>query len=244
LSLPAPEKELMRVEETKCLVASSKGGWWFRRWASPHIVAGLTDRRINQPSLRLQLFSCAATVEAEQVHGGSLAIIERAEGMTHPIAGCDALLTSVPGVALLVRTADCLPIFFAAPWRGVVGLAHVGWRGMIALLPLKMVEAFRRVYQAQPEELHVAIGPAIRACCYEVGQEFALRFGQFVENRGARWHCDLVGIAKAQLRQSGVSPDRVVDTAHCTGCESEHWFSVRREGSATGRLTSCIMLRP
>lgn len=229
--------------KTPSLISSATGGWWWRWWTASHIVAGVTDRQMQPTELLAQLSSRVATIEAEQVHGGSVVMIERGYRATHPIAGCDALLTSAPGVALLIRTADCLPILFAAPGRGVVGIAHAGWRGLAAALPLKMVAAFRHTYQARPEELQVAIGPAIHACCYEVGQEFAARFGPFVERHGATWYCDLIGIAKAQLHQSGVPQDRVVDTGHCTSCELDRWFSVRREGATTGRLTSVIMLQ-
>jgi YfiH family protein len=160
------------------------------------------------------------------------------------VPGCDALLTHAAGTALLVRTADCLPLFFAEPRRGVVGLAHAGWRGLAASLPARVVAAFRHLYHVPAEALAVAIGPAIRACCYEVGPEFAERFGPFVQQRGGRRTCDLIGAAREALRRCGVRPDRVTDTGACTACDVRRWFSLRREGPATGRLTSIILLRP
>jgi YfiH family protein len=221
-----------------------EGGWWFYRWASSQVVAGITDRRIEPSQLFHGLPSSVTAVGAEQVHGGSVAMIGRSGSSTQTVPGCDALLTSLPGVTLLVRTADCLPIFFADLSRGIVGIAHAGWRGLAVSLPARVVAAFRHGYHSQAEALHVAIGPAIRACCYEVGPEFAARFGPFVQDRGTRRTCDLVGVAMDQLRRCGVRPDHVVDTQHCTACEAQHWFSLRREGPSTGRLTSAIMLRP
>ena len=160
------------------------------------------------------------------------------------VPGCDALLTAAPGVALLIRTADCLPIFFADPARGVVGIAHAGWRGLAAGLPARVVAAFRHAHRSRIEELQVAIGPAIRACCYEVGPEFAERFGPFVQERGGRRTCDLIGLAIDQLRRCGIPPGHIMDTGHCTACELQHWYSLRREGPTTGRLTSLIMVTP
>ena len=159
------------------------------------------------------------------------------------IPGCDALLTETGGLTLLIRTADCLPILFAHPVRGIVGIAHAGWRGLAARLPARVVAAFRHLYQCRAEDLQVAIGPAIHACCYEVGPEFSGRFGRFVHERNGRRTCDLIGVAMDQLRSSGVRAEHLVESARCTACESDHWFSVRREGDATGRLTSFIMLR-
>lgn len=163
--------------------------------------------------------------------------------MTQPVGGADALLTDVAGVALMIRTADCLPILFADSARGAVGIAHAGWRGLAAALPARVVAAFRHAYHSRAEDVRIAIGPAIRACCYEVGQEFVARFGAFVRERGGRRTCDLVGIAVDQLRRCGIRPDRITDPGQCTACHLERWYSLRREGPATGRLTSLILLR-
>jgi len=238
------------------LVEALGGGFRLRGWASGRVIAGVTDRSLDVAQFLRALHPAASAVEAEQVHGASLAVIAhpvttRVAGGTGPgpaarppVPGCDALLTHVAGTALLVRTADCLPIFFAEPRRGVVGLAHVGWRGLAVSLPARMVAAFRHVYHVPAEALCVAIGPAIRACCYEVGPEFAARFGPFVQERLARRTCDLIGATLAQLRQCGVAAAQVWDTRQCTACGPARWYSLRREGPATGRLVSFILWQP
>ena len=162
------------------LIAVETGGWRFAGWGSGRITAGLTDRGTSVASL-LRALGDPRTAEAEQVHGASLAILGAAPGASRMIAGCDALITGLAEVALLVRSADCLPIFFADPSRGVVGLAHAGWRGLASSLPARMVSAFRDGYHVRAEELYVAIGPAIHACCYEVGPDVSERFGRFVQ---------------------------------------------------------------
>ncbi len=225
------------------LEAGREGGWWLRRWASGRVVAGITSRHV-ETSLLLRRLQAPPTVEAEQVHGSSVAAIERRTGSLPPVQGCDALVTSVPGLALLIRTADCLPLFFADPSRGVVGLAHVGWRGLAEELPARVLAMCRHVYHSPASELRVVIGPAIRSCCYEVGLEFESRFGRFVQVRGGRRTCDLIGVAMDQLLRCGIRPEHLLDSQRCTACEAQHWFSLRREGQATGRLTALIMVRP
>ena len=236
----------MRIEaaEGPRLVETRDGGWRLSGWASARVVAGVTGRSLDAAQFLRALHPSARAVEAEQVHGSSLAAIACPGPATQMVPGCDALLTHAAGTALLVRTADCLPLFFAEPRRGVVGLAHAGWRGLAASLPARVVAAFRHLYHVPAEALAVAIGPAIRACCYEVGPEFAERFGPFVQQRGGRRTCDLIGAAREALRRCGVRPDRVTDTGVCTACDVRRWFSLRREGPATGRLTSVILLRP
>ncbi|OGX28507.1 MAG: hypothetical protein A3B78_00190 [Omnitrophica WOR_2 bacterium RIFCSPHIGHO2_02_FULL_67_20] len=230
------------AESSARLREARSGAWWFARWPSPSIAAGFTDRSC-EPSQLLAAVRTPVAASAEQVHGSSVAVVGSRRGRS-PIPGADALVTNVPGVALLVRTADCLPVFFADPARRAVGLAHAGWRGLAAGLPARVVAAMRRAYRTPPGELAVAIGPAIRACCYEVGPEFEARFGPFVQTRGSRRTCDLIGAAVEQLRRCGVRPERIVDSRACTACDTQRWFSLRREGPSTGRLTSMIVVRP
>jgi YfiH family protein len=208
------------------------------------VIAGVADRALDWSELLRHLPSLVTVIEAEQVHGGSLAVVEGPIDAGAAVAGCDALMTRRPGVALLIRSADCLPIFFADPMRGTVGIAHAGWRGLAAELPTRMVGAFHHTSHTPPHELHVAIGPAIRPCCYDVGAEFPERFGPFVHAGDDRHMCDLVGIAVAQLTRCGVRPAHLFDTKRCTACEPNVWFSLRRQGPATGRLLSFILLRP
>jgi YfiH family protein len=230
------------VSEAGRLEALPAGGWEFQGWAAGRLFAGVTDRQTAPSALLSARPAPRAVVEAEQVHGSSLAVVGRSQPTVQPLAGCDALLTDLVGVALRVRTADCLPLFFAAPARGVVGLAHAGWRGLAANLPVRMLAGLWHYYQVPAAAVHVAIGPAIRSCCYEVGPEFATRFGPFVQERGGRRTCDLIGVAREQLVRSGVPTRHLRDSQQCTACEASRWFSLRREGPTTGRLTAVIML--
>ena len=235
----------MRVEANNGprLDAASHGMWRWRGWASRRIIAGITDRSADPARLADSFQRSVTTVEAEQVHGGSVAIIgPSVADSVRSVPGCDALLTNVAGIALLMRSADCLPILFADPSRGAVGIAHAGWRGLAASLPTRVVAAFRRTYQSRSRDLHVAIGPAIRACCYEVGPEFHARFTPFVREQGGRRTCDLIGVAIDQLQRCGVPAAQIADTQDCTSCETRRWFSLRREGPSTGRLVSFIVM--
>ena len=92
----------------------------------------------------------------------------------------DALLTDQTGILLSVRTADCLPVLLLDPKHRAVAAVHAGWRGALARLVEKAVGEMRRVYSSEPESLLAVLGPSIRACCYEVGEEVAEAFqGRF-----------------------------------------------------------------
>ena len=83
----------------------------------------------------------------------------------------DALLTAEPGLLLCVRSADCLQVLLVDPRHRAVAAVHAGWRGALARVVEKTVGEIRRLFGSQPRELVAAVGPSIRACCYEVGEE-------------------------------------------------------------------------
>jgi hypothetical protein len=92
----------------------------------------------------------------------------------------DALLTDQAGILLSVRTADCLPVLLVDPKRRAAAAVHAGWRGALARIVEKAVGEMRRVYGSQPQSLLAVLGPSIRVCCYEVGQEVQEAFqGRF-----------------------------------------------------------------
>ena len=205
--------------------------------------SGTTERGLAREAL-IARWRHTRLAEVQQVHGGAVAALLGPAVPHAPIAGCDALVTTVPALALVIRTADCLPVFFADAARGVIGLAHVGWRGVAAELPARVVAVFRHGFFSAPQGLRATIGPCIRACCYDVGPEFAGALAPFVRERAGRRTCDLVGATKAQLEASGVRGARIVDSGECTACHPQRWYSLRREGPDTGRLVSFIRLRP
>jgi len=93
------------------------------------------------------------------------------------------LLTNDPGILLAVRTADCAPLLLADPRRRAIAAVHVGWRG--ALLRVAEIAAgeMSRLYGSRPTDLWAAVGPSIRTCCYEVGEEVVELFsGAFRES--------------------------------------------------------------
>ena len=205
---------------------------------------GIGDRTAEVQSLAATLRVDAAPVQAEQVHGASIAAIETPRLAMNPIPGCDALVTRVPGVALVMRTADCVPLTVWDPVQRLVGIAHVGWRGADKRLPMRLISAMGQLYQSRPQDVWISVGPSIRACCYEVRQEFVERFGASVRHLDGRWKFDLAGCILEQVRGAGVQASHVVDTAICTACDTSRWYSVRKEGQTTGRLLSFALIRP
>jgi len=88
----------------------------------------------------------------------------------------DGLMTTELGILLTIRIADCLPVLLVDPHQRVVSAVHAGWRGAQARIIEKSVGDMRRVFATDPGEVIAALGPSIRACCYEVGEEVVEAF--------------------------------------------------------------------
>jgi YfiH family protein len=168
----------------------------------------------------------------DQVHS---AVCVDACGRAGKLGRGDALLSNVPGTLVGVRTADCLPILLADERRRAVAAVHAGWRGTVAGIAARAVEAMHERFGTRPEDLHAAIGPGIGACCYEVGPEVAAHFG--VEGRAK---IDLAGANRQQLAAAGLGEDRIYVCGLCTMCLAAEFHSFRRDGERAGRMYSVI----
>ncbi len=201
----------------------------------------------------------ARVVRVRQVHGDQVLVVDaaivRREGFPACLVdegvGCDALITDLPGLALVVSTADCLPVLIHDPGHGAVAAVHAGWRGTAARIPAKAVEAMSRTYGTDPADCRAAIGPGIGACCYEVDarvREAALASGFAWERHAApagpdHWRLDLAGMIRTGLEEAGVRPDRIEDLSLCTACRTDLFFSHRAEKGRTGRMMNFIFIR-
>jgi polyphenol oxidase len=170
---------------------------------------------------------------AWQRHGGT---VTRAQprGIITPgtvYDHCDGLWSDAPGRAMLLLTADCMPIAVARSdgLRPAVEILHAGWRGLLA----GIVAAGVRAIGAR--RLVAAIGPSIGPCCYEVGDEvaapFRQAFGDDVVHEGSK--LDLWTSAERALRAAGVEHVDRFDL--CTACDGDRFFSHRRDHGRTGR---------
>jgi YfiH family protein len=180
----------------------------------------------------------------KQVHGDRVFRVPAAEGPEGP-PEADGVVSDRSGTAACVLVADCVPILLADPRSGAVAALHAGWRGTLAGVGARGVEAMVREVGARPEELLAAIGPSIGPCCYEVSSELAERFrerwGERVGNPSARQpRVDLWLANRLTLQEAGLALERVEVLERCTSCEEELFFSHRRDSGRTGRQAAFI----
>lgn len=180
-----------------------------------------------------------------QVHGSAVAVVDDAVPPGAELRDVDAAVTVLPGRPLVVLAADCLPLLVSG--RRAVGVAHAGWRGVVADVTGAVVRTLTELGEVAAS-LRVALGPAIGPCCYAVGEEVAGAVTDAAgttavrtRTRDGRPSVDLRLAVRARLDALGVvevadGPDGI---AHCTACGSG-WSSHRRDPGA-GRHAGLVV---
>lgn len=225
----------------------------FTSGGDPATVAASWRAWANAVGVAADAIVSARLVHGADVHHAGAADRGRwATGQPRPVA--DALLTDRPGTPLLLTVADCAPLLFHDPARGVVGLAHAGWRGTVADIAGATVRAMTARYGSDPRDILAGIGPAIGACCYVVGPEVVAAWralgvaddtvARFVGLDGEReqWRFDLPRANRLLLERAGLPAANIEDAARCTACHLDEYFSHRAERGRAGRFAAIIAL--
>ena len=187
-------------------------------------------------------------VSARQVHGDRAAAVSTDHG-GHVLPETDALISNAPSLFLLLRFADCVPVFLHAPHERAVGMVHAGWQGTLAWIAAKAARAMVETYGCRPDEIRAGLGPAIGPCCFEVGPEvvaavresFGASADEILDPREAGKAClDLWRANALQLREVGLT--RIETTDLCTCCRRDLFFPHRGENGHTGRFATVIGL--
>ena len=218
----------------------------------PFILHGFGTRHCGERELRsLEPWNNLEPVELRQCHSDRIHIISRKPNA--PLEG-DAMISSLPGLLLIIKTADCLPVLMVDPQRKIIAAAHCGWRGTAARLLAKVVLTLIDVFGSQPLDLKVAFGPCISPQCYEVGEDVRQVFGQarFSLNedlfrphpeKAGRFLLDLRLANRTQLLAAGVKPENIEEIDICPHCQAD-FTSWRRDKNSAGRLLNFISLIP
>ena len=191
-----------------------------------------------------------------QVHGGAVRCITTADvkGDPYDKVGyeADGLMTDLPGVTLLVYTADCIPILFYDPVRRVAAAVHAGWRGTAAGIASQAVERMRDVYGCRPGDILAAIGPGIGPDCFETHEDvpnamtaaLSTAVLQHIKIKAnGKFSVDLKGINAMRLEQAGLEAGHIAVSPLCTACHPDLFWSHRSLGTSRGSMAAAIQLK-
>ena len=194
----------------------------------------------------------ARAVSAEQVHGTAIRRVaeeDAGKGALDPIdrfASTDGFVTNVQGLVLTALQADCAAIYYADEKKRAVGLAHAGWRGILAGLPGEMLLEMTKQFGCDPKEIRVSIGPMICPMHYEVkpelAEDFRRRFGsKVVLSKAAKPYLDLYSALVLNLQANGLPPTQISSRPPCT-FENSRYSSYRRDGLPTNSMLAWIVI--
>lgn len=194
-------------------------------------------------------------VMPRQTHSTNVKVIDQdfidasIESQDEMLEGVDAMVTKLPALCIGVNTADCVPIALADSKNGVIAIAHAGWRGTVARIAQKTVEAMRKL-GADAASIHATMGTSICQECFEVGDEVAREFEQagfdmsLIMKRNAtsgKAHINLQEANRQVLITAGLPPNNITLPEHCSRCNSGRYFSARRLGINSGRTFTGII---
>lgn len=197
----------------------------------------------------------ASFAVSHQVHGDTVRTVTAADRRDDPCLpvnyDADGLMTDVPGLALVVFSADCIPVLLLDPVRRCAAAVHAGWRGTALGIAARAALRMREDYGCRPEHIRAAIGPGISPCCFLTRDDVpgALRdgLGSQAETcirpaEDGRWHVDLKGANALWLRRAGLSPEHIALCPDCTACRTDRFWSHRVMGERRGSMAAIIQL--
>ncbi|GGE66228.1 peptidoglycan editing factor PgeF [Priestia taiwanensis] len=193
---------------------------------------------------------------AEQVHEATVAKVttdDKGKGIyvyEEGIRGTDGIYTREKDVLLTSCYADCVPLYFYAPKHDAIGLAHAGWKGTVKNIAGEMIQVWTEDEHIPLEDIHVAIGPCIHACCYIVDDRVINAVKEILPaNQHAsvyeqvsdgQYRIDLQEVNRLLFVNMGIPKEQITLSSYCTSCEDKLFFSHRRDKGKTGRMLSFI----
>lgn len=184
-----------------------------------------------------------------QVHSADVVLVNGPVRGRRWLALADAMVTDRPDTPLTMRYADCTPILLHDSRKGVIGIAHAGWRGTVQGVAARTVQTMVEAYGCQATDIRAGIGPAIGPACYQVGEEVveAVRdhFGtseQLLRRDPADGtaYLDLWEANRQDLQRAGV--EHIEIAGICTATHTDEFHSHRAEKGKTGRFGAVMVL--
>jgi YfiH family protein len=211
---------------------------------------------------------CAATIgrdedlpchilQMHQVHDVRVAVVDREDMTREELDGYDAMITNLQGVAIGVRTADCIPVLLYDPVKKAVAAVHSGWRGTVAKILCNVINKMSNAYGTIPSDILAVIGPGICADCFQVGEEVALKFKEAGFDIDTLWafrgpktgngmegghHIDLKEACRQTLVESGLKNENIQISELCSYEDNHLLYSARKESIECGRNITYIKI--
>ena len=200
------------------------------------LTNGLSSQKILSDLFKKYKIDGSLLADVNQVHSNKILVVDKSGNY----GDADGIITSpTDNLVLLIKTADCIPIFIYDNITRNYGIVHAGWRGVKKKIHLKAIEKFIGL-GSHKNNLNFVMGPSIKACCYEVGAEMLDYFGTSVIEKNGSFFLDLNKSVTSDFVNIGIVKDKIKIDSICT-YESKHLHSFRRDREKSGRMLSVIV---
>ncbi|MCL5072640.1 MAG: peptidoglycan editing factor PgeF [Actinobacteria bacterium] len=204
-----------------------------RPWTLTKVIAGTTIKGIENLKSLLSLLNIDGNyVLAAQVHGNKISIVSAKDKLKIKV-NTDGLITNNKDLYLVIRTADCLPVFFYDPIKEIAGICHAGWKGTYLDISGNMIKLFKSL-GSNIKNIKVHIGPHIKTYCYEIKQDVVAKFNMkyfhkdvILRNNG-RIFLNLAKANSINLQSQGILRNNITISKDCTYCNKDEFYSYRR----------------
>lgn len=211
---------------------------FIKPWEKLKVSAGTTTKDFNSLYKKNEInkllrIERSNVVYAKQIHNNDVAIVSK-RVLESTIKRVDGLITKEKNICLVIKTADCIPVFYYDPFSKIIGIAHAGWRGSLKGISEKMVEKLISL-GAILKEIRVHLGPHIKKECYEIDKSLALKFikkfgkRDIISRINNKIYLDLAMVNYKQLINLGIRINNITISSQCTFCEDFLYYSYRRD---------------
>ena len=179
-----------------------------------------------------------------QVHGTEITVIDH-DSKTHSRSPGDALVTTIPGIVIGVKVADCCGVLINDPVQHVIAAVHSGWRGTAQHITSKVIDRLVSSFHSDPSTLHVALSPCASGAQYEVGQDvFDVLSAHCAQHpsKSQTWFFDNTAAITSELVSAGILTANITADPSCTMID-RRFHSFRRDKQLSGRALAFIHLK-
>ena len=204
------------------------------------ITAFFTTRKSEKDVINcIKAQTGARIVTPVQTHSDHVEVVDNRD--EYP--DTDALILDKADTVVYLRFADCTPLIFYDPVKNIAAISHAGWRGTASKIGVKTVEKMHSMFNSEPKDIVVLIGPAISLCCYEVSEDIKNALLSTVKTKDGLYNnrnVDLKGINAQQLKEAGIQ--KIDICPYCTSCNNDLFYSYRKENGTKERHFAVIKL--
>lgn len=193
-----------------------------------HVGLDIDDAINNRKNICKKLnINFENLISMDQTHSCNVEIVDHKSPKI--IQNCDAIITNIIDLPIMVMVADCLPICIKDEHNGVISVIHSGRNGTFLRILQKTIKIMKNHFGCDENNLKIEFGPHIKSCCYEVGEELSnIAKNSFGDEFCNGNYIDLLGMNMKMAFQENIKIENIITSNICTCCSGEHYFSYRK----------------